>query len=352
MAMTVAELAASVGGKVVGDGTRVVNSCNTLMDATGEQVSLLHNGKYAKELETTRAGCVILAPGMVQQVKRAEGLPALVIIEAKNAYFAWQQTMVKLHGHRKHASVGISAQAVIHPTAKLGKNVNVHPLAVVGEDVVIGDNVSIYPHVTIMRGARIGGDTVLYPSVTIYEDCEIGNRCLINSGTVIGSDGTSFAQEGGVHHKIPQAGNVRIEDDVEIGSNSIVERAALKTTVIGRGTKIGNCVVIGHNSVIGPGNMWISQSGTAGSTTTGKYVVVAGQVAINGHLDIPDFVKIGGQAGVVSNPEAGQEILGSPAMEASHAKRVYVVFMNLPELAKRVRDIEKKLEARSQKPEG
>jgi len=207
----------------------------------------------------------------------------------------------------------------------------------------VGDNTHIYPHVTLMKDVRVGHDTVLYPSVTVYEACVIGNRCLINAGTVIGSDGFSYAQAGGVHHKMPQTGNVVIEDDVEIAANSIVERAALKSTVVGKGTKIGNVVVVGHNCNIGPGNMLISQVGIAGSTNTGKYVVMAGQVGVNGHLDIPDNVRIAAQSGVVSNPEPNAELLGSPAMEGSHAKRVYLNFMRLPELAKRVKELENAL---------
>jgi UDP-3-O-[3-hydroxymyristoyl] glucosamine N-acyltransferase len=279
---------------------------------------------------------------MLAGIARGEGLPPITAIEAKNTYFMWQKTMVALHGYAKHAAIGISGQASVHPTARLGKNVNVHPFAVIMENVVVGDNTSIYPHVTLMKDVRIGSDTVLYPSVTVYEGCEVGSRCLINAGTVIGSDGFSYAQEGGVHHKMPQTGNVRIEDDVEIGSNTIVERAALKSTVVGRGTKIGNVVVVGHNCTLGVGNLLVSQVGMAGSTNTGKYVVMAGQVGVNGHLDIPDFVKIGAQAGVVSNPKANTELLGSPAMEAHHAKRVLIQFMNLPELAKRVKELEKK----------
>jgi UDP-3-O-[3-hydroxymyristoyl] glucosamine N-acyltransferase len=209
--------------------------------------------------------------------------------------------------------------------------------------------VHIFPHVTLLRDVRIGSDTVLYPSVTVYEGCEIGCRCLINAGTVIGSDGFSYAQAGGVHHKMPQTGNVRIEDDVEIGSNSIVERAALKATVVGAGSKIGNVVVVGHNCRIGAGNLLVSQVGIAGSTNTGKYVVMAGQVGVNGHLDIPDGVQIGAQTGVMVNPEANTEIVGSPAMEIGHAKRVYLNFMRLPELAKRVKELEKLVEKLSPK---
>jgi len=343
MAMTVAELAKAVGGTVVGDGTRVVESCNTLMDAMEQQVSLLHNAKYAKELETTRAGCVIVGPGTARE--------GLTLIESKNPYYAWQQTMVLLHGQRKHESVGISPLAAIHATAKLGKNVNVHPFAVIGENVEIGDNTTIYSHVTLQRGVKIGKETVLYPSVTVYEDCQIGDRCEINAGTVIGSDGFSYAQEGGVHHKVPQRGTVKIEDDVEICSNTVVERAALDTTIVGRGTKIGNLVVVGHNCKIGPGNLLVSQVGIAGSTNTGKYVVMAGQAGVNGHLNIPDFVKIGAQAGVLMNPQPNTEILGTPAIEANEMKRIILSTLKLPELVKRVKAIEKKLEARSQKSE-
>jgi UDP-3-O-[3-hydroxymyristoyl] glucosamine N-acyltransferase len=355
--VTIAELARRVGGTITGDvagATRTVTACNTLMEATPEQVSLLHNAKYAKELETTRAGCVIVAPGGAAGVTRAQGMPPLTILESPNAYYAWQKTMLLLHGYHQHAPVpgGISPQAVVHPTARIGKNVQIHASAVIGENVEIGDNTYLYPHVTLMENVRIGSDTVLYPNVTVYWNCIVGNRCLINAGTVIGSDGFSYAQADGIHHKMPQTGNVTIEDDVEIGSNSIVERAALKTTTVGRGSKIGNCVVVGHNCIIGPGNLLISQVGIAGSTNTGKYVVMAGQVGVNGHLDIPDFVRIGAQAGVMVNPEPNTEIAGSPAMEATQAKRMVLNMMRLPELAKRVKELEKQVEKLSPKGGG
>jgi UDP-3-O-[3-hydroxymyristoyl] glucosamine N-acyltransferase len=341
--VTVLELAQEVGGKVVGDAARVVAGCNTLMDATAEEISLLHNVKYTPELATTRAGCVILAPGAADNVHRAEGLGPLTVIEAKNPYHAWQKVMVRLHGYRRHEAVGISPQAVIHPTAKLGKNVNVHPLAAIGANVTIGDNVNIYPQVTLMRDVSVGDDCILYPGATVYDACVIGKRCIVHAGAVIGSDGYGYAQAGGVHHKIPQCGNVVLEDDVEIGGNSVIERAALQSTVIGAGTKIGNCVVVGHNCHIGAGNLLVSQVGIAGSTTTGKYVVMGGQVGVAGHLDIPDGVKIAAQTGVMTNPEANTEIGGSPAMELAQARRVYFNFMQLPELAKRVKELEKRL---------
>jgi UDP-3-O-[3-hydroxymyristoyl] glucosamine N-acyltransferase len=339
---SVSELAQAIGGTVAGDGSQMVNSCNTLMDAGPDQVSLLHNAKYAKELETTRAAAIIVAPGGVPAFTRAPGMPPLTFIEAKNMYFAWQQAMVRLMGYRRHPQVGISPLASIHPSARIGKNANIHAFAVIGEEVTIGDDCNIYPHVTLMAGVRIGNGSTLFPSVTVYEGCAVGDRCEINAGTVIGSDGFSYAQAQGIHHKMPQTGNVVIEDDVEIGSNTIVERAALKSTRISRGSKVGNVVVVGHNCQIGPGNLLISQVGMAGSTNTGKYVVMAGQVGINGHLDIPDFVKIGAQAGVMTNPEPNTEIVGSPAIEATRAKRVMLHFLKLPELAGRVKELERR----------
>ncbi len=343
--ISLSALAQSIGGTLVGgaDGDRTVSSCNTLKDATPDQVSLFHIAKYASELETTRAGAVIVAPGSVKEVKRAEGLPPLRLIEAKHTYYAWQQAMVLLMGQRQHASVGVSALATIHPSAKIAPTASIHPYAVIGENVSIGENSIIYPHVTLLQGVNIGNDTVLMPGVICYEEITVGNRCLINAGTVLGSDGFAYAQANGVHHKMPQRGTLIIEDDVEVGVNSIIERGALNPTVVEKGTKIGSVCVIGHNCRIGPGNIVISASCISGSTTTGKYVVIAGQVGIAGHLAIPDFVKIGAQSGVMSNPEPNSEIVGTPAMEAHRMKRVALQTMQLPELAKRVKDLEKQL---------
>jgi UDP-3-O-[3-hydroxymyristoyl] glucosamine N-acyltransferase len=341
--VTAAELAEFLKGTLVGDGARRVSGCATLAEATPEQASLFHVAKYAKELETTRAGVVILAPGEGKAVKRAAGLEPLTVIECKNTYYAWQQTLVKLLGHRQHPQVGVSPLASIHPTAKIGAGANVHPFAVIGENVTVGDRSNVFSHVTLMHGVSVGEDTTLYPGVTVYERCRIGSRCLINAGTSIGNDGSAYAHNAGVHHKVPQNGIAIIEDDVEIMANSVVERAVLDATVVGRGTKIGSCCIIGHNCRIGAGNIIIGGVCIAGSTTTGNYVVIGGQAGLSGHLDIPDGVRIAAQSGVMSNPEPGTEILGSPALEAGHAKRCYALFVNLPELASRLRAVEKQL---------
>jgi len=344
--LTLSALAQAIGGTLInasGGGDATISSCNTLKDATPDQVSLFHIAKYASELETTRAGAVITGPGSIKNVKRAEGLPPLTLIETKNTYYAWQQAMTLLMGQRQHPFVGISPHAIIHPSAKIAPTASVHPYAVIGENCTLGENVVIYPHVTLMHDVKIGDDTVLLPGVICYEDITVGNRCLINAGTVLGSDGFAYAQANGIHHKMPQRGTLILEDDVEVGVNSIIERGALNPTLIEKGTKIGSVCVIGHNVRIGPGNIIISATCISGSTTTGKYVVIAGQVGIAGHLAIPDFVKIGAQAGVMTNPEPNAEIVGSPAIEAARMRRITLNYFQLPELAKRVKELEKQL---------
>ncbi|HVS73147.1 MAG TPA: UDP-3-O-(3-hydroxymyristoyl)glucosamine N-acyltransferase [Phycisphaerae bacterium] len=341
--ISVADLALALGGTLIGDGARAISSCATLDTARPDQISFLHNSRYFKQLETTHAGCVILAPNTAKTIKRPPDAGPLTAIEIKDPYFAWQQTLVRLHGHRIHPAVGISPLASIHPSAKIGANANIHPYVVIGENVAIGDNVNLYPHVTLLHHASLGNDCTLFPSVTIYEHCRIGNRCILHAGTVVGSDGYGYATHNGVHHKIPQIGIVILEDDVEIGANSMIERAVLDATTIGTGSKLGNGVVIGHNSSVGPGNLLVSQVGLAGSTSTGKYVAMGGQAGVSGHMHIPDFVRISAQAGVMFPPEPGQEVGGTPAMEASLARRVYIQLAQLPDLAKRLKDLEKQL---------
>lgn len=344
MAITVNQLAEVLGGTLIGDGTRLVDSCNTIHLAGPNQVSFVHLGKFAKHLETTRAGCVILGPGETKAIQRAADLPPLTAIEMKNPRLGWQKAIVQLHGYRQHPQTGISPHAAIHPTAKIGKNVTIQPFVSVGENCVVGDGAQLYPHVTLMAGAKVGNETVLYPGVTIYDGCIIGNRCILHAGAVIGSDGYGYAQDAGVHHKIPHVGTVTVEDDVEIGAGTAVERAVMETTVIGAGSKIGNLVVVGHNCRLGRGVLLVSQVGIAGSCNIGNYVVMGGQVGINQHLNIPDMVRIGAQSGVVGDPEKPDiDIVGTPAMEAGRARRVYAGFVMLPELMQRIRELEKQV---------
>ena len=339
-AMTVTELADYVGGTARGQVHRTIHACADLERATTEQVSFLSNVKYLRFLETTQAGCVILSQEHANRLER----PDLTVIIAKDPYYAFRQAMVKLHGFREHPQIGVSPQAAVHPSAKIGRNVNIHPFAVIGENVVIGDDTQIYSHVTIMAQSRIGQGCILYPSVTVYDECVLGNRVILHAGAVVGYDGFGYATNGGIHHKIPQVGNVVIEDDVEVGATTVIERAALESTVIGQGSKLDCGVVIGHNCRIGPYNILVAQVAIAGSVSTGKYVVMGGQVGVAGHLHIADMSRIAGQSGVVADIEhPGLEHGGSPAMEARHARRVYMQFVQLPDMAKRLKEVESKL---------
>ena len=336
-AVTVAQLAEYVGGALSGDGTRCITRCAGLDTAGATDVSFLSNPRYGPLLETTQAGCVILAPDVAARLLRKD----VAVISAQDPYYAFRQAVVRIHGHRCHPRVGVSPLAVVHESAEIAPTANVHPFAVIGEGVSVGENTQVYPGVTLMARARIGDDCILYPSVTIYEDCVLGNRVIVHAGSVVGTDGYGFATHGGAHHKIPQVGNAVLEDDVELGANVVIERAALDSTTIGRGSKLGDGVVIGHNTIIGPHNLLVPQVGIAGSVTTGKYVVMGGQVGVAGHLSIADMTRIAAQSGVmVDIEEPGHEWGGTPALEAGRARRVYFQFTQLPELAKRLKDLE------------
>jgi UDP-3-O-[3-hydroxymyristoyl] glucosamine N-acyltransferase len=312
---TLNQLAAEIGAEVVGDGSVLVSSVNTLEDAQAGQLSFLSNPKYEKQLQTTRASGVVVG----ESIK----CDRLNLLRAKDPYLAHQKAVVALHGYRRHPHAGI------------------HPKAHVEETAEIGAGTVIYPGVYVGPGVRIGRDCVLYPNVVIYERCVIGDRVILHAGVVLGADGFGYATSAGVHHKIPQIGNVVIEDDVEIGANSTIDRAALGSTIVGKGSKIDNLVTLGHNVQTGPGCIIVAQAGVAGSTTLGHHVVLGGQVGVAGHLDIGDQVMAGAQCGITASVDAGQIILGSPAMPISHARRVYVIFRELPELVSRVKQLEK-----------
>jgi UDP-3-O-[3-hydroxymyristoyl] glucosamine N-acyltransferase len=324
--MTLKELAAAIGAEVSGDGSLSVESVAGLEDAGPGQISFLSNPKYAKQLETTAASAVIVAPGVTSD--------RVTLLKAKDPYYAFAQVVVTLHGHRKHPHAGI------HPKA------HVDPAATVGEGSVL------YPGVYVGPRARVGRDCILYPNVVVYDDCVIGDRVTIHANSSIGPDGFGYATHGGVHHKIPQVGNVIIEDDVEIGSGVCIDRAALGSTVIGNGSKLNDLISIGHGTRIGSHGLLVSLVGVAGSVTVGHHVTMAGQVGVAGHLEIGDNVTIGAQSGVVNNIPDQSTLLGSPAMPISHARRVAAVFVQLPELNQRVRRLEQQVEELGTPDEG
>src|SRR5687767_5579916 len=316
--MTVDELAREIGAEVVGDGAQQITGASTLEDAQAGQVSFLANAKYVRQIESTNASAVIVAPSIVPQKH-------ITLLKSSDPYYAFMKTVVLLHGHRKHPHGGVHPGAHVHETAQIGERTIIYPGAYVGPRV------------------RIGRDCVIYPNVTVYEDCVIGDRCIIHASTSVGTDGYGYATHKGVHHKIPQVGNVVIEDDVEIGACCSIERAALGSTTIGTGTKIDQLVVIGHGCKIGPHCLLVAQVGIAGSVTLGHHVTLAGQAGVTGHLTIGNQVTVGAQSGIINDIGDQSTVVGSPAMPVSHARRVYILFTQLPDIVERIKTLEQQM---------
>jgi UDP-3-O-[3-hydroxymyristoyl] glucosamine N-acyltransferase len=304
--VTLGEIADFVGGTFHGPREQRVEGVAPLADATERQITFLHNPKYASQLGATRAAAILVSNDLAGDDARW--------IRVKDPYFAMAQTLAKWFDARPKPPVGVSAMASVASSAKLGSNVRVGAFTSIGNDVVIGDDVTIYSHVAIEDGATIGDGSIVYPHVSVYHACRIGNRCILHSGVVIGSDGYGFATSGGRHHKIPQVGIVRIEDDVEIGAGSTIDRAALGETLIGEGTKIDNLVQVGHNVKVGKHCFLVSQVGIAGSTEIGDYVAVAGQSGFAGHLKIGNRVQVAAKSAVLDDVPDGEKVMGIPAV--------------------------------------
>ena len=282
---------------------REIVAMNTLKDAKENEVSFVSNAKYVKDLDTTKAAAVIISENL------ASKLPAGCIpLVAKNPY--WLMAVLS-----KYFAPRIEDETL--PTPQIGRNSKISPKAEIANGAVIGDNCTILAHVYIGAEAVIGNNTVIYPSVTVYRDCKIGNNCVIHANTVIGSDGFGFAtNEKGEHKKIYQNGNVVIEDDIEIGSNVSIDRAAFGSTLVKKGTRIDNLVQIGHNCELGEYCVMVSQSGLAGSTKLGRNVVMGGQAAAAGHLEVAPFSTFAARSGITNNiKEPGKTYAGFPLME-------------------------------------
>lgn len=303
MPVSLHEIVKSVSGRYSGPDA-AISGVAPLAEATQQHLSFLANPKYASQLDATNAAAVLVA-------ETQEG-DSPKWIRVANPYFAMASVVTKFFSARPKPS-GISPHASIG-NATIGDNAAIGAFVSIGDGVTIGDDVTIYPNVTIEPGVTIGDGTTIYPQVSIYSGCRIGKRCVIQSGVVIGSDGYGFAFEGGKHHKIPQIGIVRIEDDVEIGAGTTIDRAALGETVIGEGTKIDNLVQIGHNVRIGKHCLLVAQVGIAGSTKLGDYVVVAGQSGFAGHLEIGNRVQVAAKSAVLSDVPDDTKVMGIPAV--------------------------------------
>jgi len=318
--VSLGEISDFVDGDYRGDRDRQISGVGPLAHAEEGQLSFLSNRKYSEQLGQTKAGGILVPKDLAGADPRW--------IRVDDPYFAFARIMTRWFGSRPMPA-GVSPQASIAATAKLGTNVAVGPFAVIGNDVAIGNNVTIFQGVSIEAGSVIGDNCIIYPNVVIYDGTRIGRRCIIHAGVVIGSDGYGFAMHEGKHHKIPQIGIVRIEDDVEIGAGTTIDRAALGETVIGEGTKIDNLVQIGHNVKIGKHCLLVSQVGIAGSTELGDHVSVAGQSGFSGHLKIGHRVQVAAKSAVLEDVPDDTKVMGSPAMPFQEFARRHAALKRL-----------------------
>ncbi|HJV65029.1 MAG TPA: UDP-3-O-(3-hydroxymyristoyl)glucosamine N-acyltransferase [Geomonas sp.] len=343
MKKTLQEIAEYLGGTVGGDGSVVIGGLATLDDAGEGQLTFLANPKYAAKVATTKASAVLLPQGANPQGRNA--------IFHANPYLAFAK-LLTLFYTAPAAPLGVLPGAFVADGAKLGADVTVYPGACVAPGVVVGDRVTLYPGVVLHPGVVLGDDVTLHANVSIRERCRIGSRVTIHDGTVIGSDGFGYAPDGKSWYKIPQIGIVAIEDDVEIGSNCVIDRAALEVTRIGRGTKIDNLVQIAHNCLIGEDCMIVSQVGISGSTQVGNHVIMGGQVGVAGHIKIGDNVMVGAKSGVPNNVAPNQVVSGIPALPHREWLKVSGLVPKLPEFRKTLNALEKRVAELEQQLKG
>lgn len=333
------ELERITQAKLYGNPAQCVSSVDALDTAGPDDVSFLANARYLGALKETRAGLICVEPG----VEREEGKNFLV---SDNPSRTFQTIVEQLFSSERAASgfTGIHPTAVIHPTATLGKDVRIGPYVVIDAEAVIGDGSQLLAHVYIGPRVRVGRKCLFYPHVTVRERCIVGSRVVLQPGAVIGSCGFGFTTDAeGKHHKLEQLGCVVIEDDVEIGANTTIDRARFKETRIARGTKIDNLVQIGHNVHLGEDNIIVSQTGIAGSSKTGKHVMCGGQVGVLGHVELADGVMVATRGGVSKSLKQAGKYRGSPAIPIGEYNRQQVFLRKIEQYAKRIEALEERL---------
>ncbi len=336
MEFTAKQIGELLKGKIEGDASVTVNSLSKIEEGVNGSLSFLSNPKYIPFLYSTKASIIIIDEGFV-----LEHPVSATLVRVKNAYQSFVQ-LLEMYNKIQLDKNGIEQPSFISSSAKLGENCYVGAFAYIGNNVRIGNNVKIYPQVYIGDNASIGDNTSLFAGVKIYSDCIIGAECTLHTGTVIGADGFGFMpNSSNEYKKIAQIGNVIIEDCVEIGANTTIDRATLGSTIIRKGVKLDNLIQIAHNVEIGENTVIAAQTGIAGSTKIGKDCMIGGQVGIVGHITIADKVKIAAQSGIGSSILSEAEIVqGSPAFNIGDYKRTYVVFRKLPALDRKIKELE------------
>ena len=336
MTFSAAQIALLINGTVEGNPDAVVSSFGKIEEAGDGQLSFLANPKYEDYIYTTKASVIIINQSLI--LKQAV---SSTLLRVADAYTAFATLLAKYQEIQQQQLIGVQEPSHIAKTASYGKNVFIGAFSYLGENVKVGDNTKIYPNAFIGDNVTIGDNCVIHPGVKIYHDCKVGNQVTIHAGTVIGSDGFGFApQADGSFKKVPQIGNVVIENNVEIGANATIDRATIGSTLIKSGAKLDNLIQIAHNVEVGNSTVIAAQSGVSGSTKIGNGVMIGGQAGIVGHIQIGDGARINAQSGVSKSLEPGKAVTGSPAYDYTSALRSQAVNRRLPELEKRVKELE------------
>lgn len=339
MIFTAKQIASFVNGEVVGNENAEIYTFAKIEEGVAGALSFLANPKYTDYIYTTHSSVVL-----VNRDFEPEHEIAATLIKVDNAYESLAKLMT-MYEASKPKKQGISSLASIAPTAKIGDNCHIAPFVVIGDGCEIGDNCYIHDGVSIGDGAKIGNDNILYAHATVYHDCRIGNGCILHSGCVIGADGFGFAPTAEGYEKIPQMGIVVIEDNVEIGANTCIDRATMGATTIHSGVKLDNLIQIAHNCEIGSHTAMAAQVAVAGTTKMGEWCICGGQAGISGHSTIGDRTTIGPQCGTMGSRKGGERLLGSPAMDAKEYIKAFAYMKRLPDMEKRIKELTKELEA-------
>lgn len=329
-------IAAFLEGEIIGDKEIKVTTVAKIEEAKAGNLAFLSNPKYEHYIYSTEASIVLVNRDFTPSAEVKSTL-----IKVDDAYKAFA-SLLDLYIANKPQKSGVSARAVVSESAKIGNNCYIGACAVIDENVTIGDNVKIYPNTYIGDNVKIGDNVIIYSGVNIYEECVIGNNVILHSGVVVGADGFGFAPVDGVYQKIPQIGNVILEDNVELGANTCVDRATMGSTIIKKGVKLDNLVQVAHNVVIGENTVAASQVGVAGSTKIGSGCMFGGQVGIAGHISVANNTTVTSQSGIAGEvKQEGQILMGSPAFDASLARRCIVGFKNLPKIMGDIKKLSK-----------
>ena len=341
MEFTASQVAAYINGTVEGDVNAVINNFAKIEEGVPGAISFLANPQYEQYIYETKSSVVLVN----EDFKPTQPVAA-TLIRVKNAYEAVSR-LLQLYESMKPKRTGISSLAFIAETAKVGKDVYIAPFVAIGDNAEVGDGAELHPHATIGPRAKVGKNTIMYSNSVVYHDCMVGNNCILHAGCVIGADGFGFAPTAEGYEKIPQIGIVTIEDNVEIGANTCIDRSTMGSTIVRKGVKLDNLVQIAHNVEVGANTVMSAQVGVAGSAKVGEWCMLGGQVGVAGHITLGDRVYAGAQSGLSGGrklKDGNCTVMGYPAIEHQNFARSAAAYKNLPSLVKQVNELQKEID--------